>query len=158
MGKLNSLWNMFRRHKYGFVIALFVLLMGVVDENSLWSRYQHQAELAELLDLQASASRKETAVTRLRPSAIRDAARMTTFQTAIAWRYGRLLEAVDRHAAIMDTAFNFTPLMMTQGDALIMPPVLTRAGASMRIDDDGTATTASASAGTCTSSACNVRS
>lgn len=101
------------------------------------------AELAELLDLQASASRKETAVTRLRPSAIRDAARMTTFQTAIAWRYGRLLEAVDRHAAIMDTAFNFTPLMMTQGDALIMPPVLTRAGASMRIDDDGTATTAS---------------
>lgn len=101
------------------------------------------AELAELLDLQASASRKETAVTRLRPSAIRDAARMTTFQTAIAWRYGKLLEAVDRHAAIMETAFNFTPLMMTQGDALIMPPVLTRAGASMRIDDDGTATTAS---------------
>ena len=101
------------------------------------------AELAELLDLQASASRKETAVTRLRPSAIRDAARMTTFQTAIAWRYGKLLEAVDRHGAILETAFNFTPLMMTQGDALIMPPVLTRAGASMRIDDDGTATTAS---------------
>lgn len=48
MGKLNSLWKMFRRHKYGFVIALFVLLMGVVDENSLWSRYRHQAELAEL--------------------------------------------------------------------------------------------------------------
>lgn len=101
------------------------------------------AELAELLDLQGTTSRKETAVTRLRPSAIRDAARMTTFQTAIAWRYGKLLEAVDRHAAIMETAFNFTPLMMTQGDALIMPPVLTRAGASMRIDDDGTATTAS---------------
>lgn len=101
------------------------------------------AELAELLDLQTSASRKETAVTWLRPSAIRDAARMAAFQTAIAWRYGRLLEAVDRHAAIMETAFNFTPLMMTQGDALIMPPVLTRAGASMRIDDDGTATTAS---------------
>lgn len=101
------------------------------------------AELAELLDLQASASRKETAVTRLRPSAIRDAARMTTFQTAIAWRYGKLIEAVDSHAAIMETAFNFTPLMMTQGDALIMPPVLTRAGASMCIDDDGTATTAS---------------
>lgn len=39
---------MFRRHKYGFVIALFVLLMGVVDENSLWSRYRHQAELAKL--------------------------------------------------------------------------------------------------------------
>lgn len=48
MGRLNSLWNMFRRHKYGFVIVLFVLLMGVVDENSLWSRYQHRAELVEL--------------------------------------------------------------------------------------------------------------
>ena len=118
----------------------------VIEEplpKSSGPRPDDPTELAELLDLQASASRKETAVTRLRPSAIRDAARMTTFQTAIAWRYGRLLEAVDRHAAIMDTAFNFTPLMMTQGDALIMPPVLTRAGASMRIDDDGTATTAS---------------
>ena len=48
MGKLHTFWNVFRRHKYGFVIGLFVLLMGVVDENSLWSRYRHKAELAEL--------------------------------------------------------------------------------------------------------------
>ena len=34
MGKLHTFWNVFRRHKYGFVIGLFVLLMGVVDENS----------------------------------------------------------------------------------------------------------------------------
>lgn len=45
MGKLHTFWNVFRRHKYGFVIGLFVLLMGVVDENSLWSRYRHKAEL-----------------------------------------------------------------------------------------------------------------
>ena len=43
MGKLHTFWNVFRRHKYGFVIGLFVLLMGVVDENSLWSRYRHKA-------------------------------------------------------------------------------------------------------------------
>lgn len=120
-----------------------MLVMEEPVSKASGPRPDDPAELAELLDLQGTTSRKETAVTRLRPSAIRDAARMTTFQTAIAWRYGKLLEAVDRHAAIMDTAFNFTPLMMTQGDALIMPPVLTRAGASMRIDDDGTATTAS---------------
>lgn len=28
MGKLHTFWNVFRRHKYGFVIGLFVLLMG----------------------------------------------------------------------------------------------------------------------------------
>ena len=33
MGKLHTFWNVFRRHKYGFVIGLFVLLMGVVDET-----------------------------------------------------------------------------------------------------------------------------
>lgn len=120
-----------------------MLVMEEPVSKASGPRPDDPAELAELLDLQGTTSRKETAVTRLRPSAIRDAARMTTFQTAIAWRYGKLLETVDRHAAIMETAFNFTPLMMTQGDALIMPPVLTRAGASMRIDDDGTATTAS---------------
>lgn len=48
MGKLHALWNTFSRHKYGFVIGLFVLLIGFVDENSLWSRYRHKAELMEL--------------------------------------------------------------------------------------------------------------
>ena len=45
----------------------------------------------------------------------------------------------------MDTAFNFGPLLMTQGDALILPPVLTRAGVSMRIESGETATTAQTS-------------
>ena len=48
MGKLQTFWNAVRRHKYGFVIVAFVLLIGVVDENSLWVRYHHKAELAEL--------------------------------------------------------------------------------------------------------------
>ena len=42
----------------------------------------------------------------------------------------------------MDAAFNFSPLVMTQGQALIMPPVLTQAGASMRIEDASSATAA----------------
>ena len=48
MGRLSTLWNIVRRHKYGFVIGIFILLMGFVDENSLWRRYHHRAELAEL--------------------------------------------------------------------------------------------------------------
>lgn len=88
---------------------------------------------------------ERTAVKHLRPSAIREAATLVTLQAAMSWRYEQLLEAVRRYGAIMDSAFNFAPLMMTQGEALIMPPVLTRAGASMRIEDDDTATTASAS-------------
>lgn len=102
--------------------------------------------LIRLLTMESGApSADESAVKKLRPTAIKEAAHMVTLQTAIAWRYKQLLDAVYTHAAIMDTAFNFSPLMMTQGDALIMPPVLTRAGASMRIEDEGTATAASTS-------------
>ena len=68
----------------------------------------------------------------MRPKAIREAARLVTFQTAMSWRYGQLLEETERYSAIMDTAFNFTPLMLTQGEALILPPQIARAGASMR--------------------------
>ena len=58
MGKLHTFWNVFRRHKYGFVIGLFVLLMGVVDENSLWSRYRHKA-------LKSGSTRRCTSMTRV---------------------------------------------------------------------------------------------
>ena len=102
--------------------------------------------LIKLLEMESGApSSDDSAVKKLRPSAIKEAAHMVALQTAISWRYKQLLDAVYAHAQIMDTAFNFSPLMMTQGDALIMPPVLTRAGASMRIEDEGTATAASTS-------------
>lgn len=99
-------------------------------------------ELAVLLELRGAGSKKDTAVTLMRPAAIREAAQLVTFQTAIAWRYKQLVAATESHGAIMDTAFDFSPLVMTQGDALIMPPLLTRAGASMRIEKPETATAA----------------
>jgi hypothetical protein len=101
-------------------------------------------KLAELLEMKSDSS-KDTAVSLIRPSAVREAAQLVTLQTAIAWRYRRLLERVESYAGIMDTAFNFSPLLMTHGDALIMPPVLTRAGASMRIEKPDTATTSQTS-------------
>lgn len=40
----------------------------------------------------------------------------------------------------MDAAFNFAPLLLAQGEALILPPQIARGGASMRIEDADTAT------------------
>ena len=107
-------------------------------------RQNEPDELAALLEMKG-ATIKDTAVSLMRPSAIREAAQLVTFQTAIAWRYKQLVTATEAHSAIMDTAFNFGPLLMTQGDALILPPVLTRAGASMRIESGETATAAQTS-------------
>lgn len=104
-------------------------------------RHGDPAELAGLLEMTGTATGKEkTAVQLMRPKAIREAAQLATFQTAMSWRYGQLLEETERYSAIMDTAFNFAPLMLTQGEALIMPPQIARAGPSMRIEDDATAT------------------
>lgn len=86
------------------------------------------AELAELLEMKATFSRDDTAVRQMRPSAIREAAQLVAIQSAMVWRYAQLVAATEQYAPIMDTAFNFSPLLMTQGDALIMPPVLTRGG------------------------------
>ena len=106
-------------------------------------RHGDPAELAGLLEMTGTATGKEkTAVQLMRPKAIREAARLITFQTAMSWRYGQLVAETERYSAVMDTAFNFAPLMLTQGEALIMPPLLTRAGASMRIEDNATATAA----------------
>ena len=105
-------------------------------------RHGDPAELAALLEMKGADTREKTAVQLMRPSAIREAARLITFQTAMSWRYGQLVAETERYSAIMDTAFNFAPLMLTQGEALIMPPLLTRAGASMRIEDGATATAA----------------
>ena len=100
------------------------------------------AELAELLEMKGSGGREQSAVQLMRPRAIREAARLVTFQTAMSWRYGQLVAETERYSAIMDTAFNFGPLLLTQGEALILPPQIARAGASMRIEDGATATSA----------------
>ena len=99
-------------------------------------------ELASLLEMKGGSAKGETAVSLMRPSAIREAAQTVTLQTAIAYRYKQLLSATDSHSAILDAAFDFSPLLMTEGDALIMPPMLTRSGASMRIENASTATAA----------------
>ena len=105
-------------------------------------RKDEPAELTELLEMKGSGGKEQSAVQLMRPRAIREAARLVTFQTAMSWRYGQLVAETERYSAIMDTAFNFAPLLLTQGEALILPPQIARAGASMRIEDGATATSA----------------
>lgn len=118
------------------------LAVDIPADLAAGPRKGEPGELAELLELRGVRSKENTAVRLMRPAAIREAAQLVTFQTAIAWRYKQLVTATENHGAIMDTAFDFSPLVMTQGDALIMPPLLTRAGASMRIEEPKTATAA----------------
>lgn len=48
MDRLSTFWGFIRRHKYGVVIVIFALLIGVVGENSLWQRYKYRSELRHL--------------------------------------------------------------------------------------------------------------
>ena len=48
MGRLNSLWNFIRQHKYAFAVLIFLLIIGVLDANSLYVRYQRQLEISRL--------------------------------------------------------------------------------------------------------------
>ena len=118
------------------------LAVHVSADPASGPRHGDPDELAALLEMKGADSKEKNSVQLIRPSAIREAARLVTFQTAMSWRYGQLVAETERYSAIMDTAFNFSPLMLTQGEALIMPPLLARAGASMRIEDAGTATAA----------------
>ena len=48
MGKLLTIWAFFRRHKYWVVTIAFIVIIGVLDENSLMRRAMHKYEIAEL--------------------------------------------------------------------------------------------------------------
>ena len=122
-------------------VAQYVAV-NVPKDLSATPRKGEPEELASLLEMKGDNAKGETAVSLMRPSAIREAAQTVTLQTAIAYRYKQLLAVTESHRSILDAAFDFSPLLMTEGDALILPPMLTRAGASMRIEDAGTATVA----------------
>jgi len=48
MGKLLTCWNYIRRYKYPGAILVFLLIVGVIDENSLYTRHQRQMEIGNL--------------------------------------------------------------------------------------------------------------
>lgn len=48
MGEIHSLWSVVSRHKIIVAIAVAALLVGIVDENSLWQRRYRRKHIAEL--------------------------------------------------------------------------------------------------------------
>lgn len=48
MDKIHTIWNFIRRHKYLVVTLIFLIIVGVLDENSWLRRLSHQREIAEL--------------------------------------------------------------------------------------------------------------
>ena len=48
MGKLLTFWWYIRRYKYVVALLIFLLILGVLDENSLWVRYQRRVEISNL--------------------------------------------------------------------------------------------------------------
>lgn len=142
----NSANNAFTPHDATYEQSNAEQLLSVHIPASLSAAPQkgEPEELKKLLTLEQQES-EAGAVKNIRPSAIREAAQLVSFQTAMSWRYRQLIQRTEEFSAIMDTAFNFSPLMLMQGDVIIMPPILAKAGASMRIDKNDTATTAKTS-------------
>ena len=48
MGRLLTFWNFVRRYKYVVALLVFLLIIGVLDENSLYTRYQRRVEIGNL--------------------------------------------------------------------------------------------------------------
>ena len=48
MEKLLNVWHFIRRHKYLITLGTFLLIIGVLDENSLIQRASHRAEIHNL--------------------------------------------------------------------------------------------------------------
>ncbi len=48
MSRLITFWNYVRRYKYGVAIFVFLLIIGFIDENSLYTRYQRQVDIGNL--------------------------------------------------------------------------------------------------------------
>ena len=48
MGQLLTIWSYIRKYKYVAASLVFLLIIGVLDENSLWVRYGRKAEIANL--------------------------------------------------------------------------------------------------------------
>ena len=45
MNKLSVIWSFIGRHKYWVVTVIFLLIIGVFDENSLIRRFEHRREI-----------------------------------------------------------------------------------------------------------------
>ncbi|MGL4208950.1 MAG: type IV secretory system conjugative DNA transfer family protein, partial [Candidatus Adiutrix sp.] len=74
----------------------------------------------------------------LRPKVQKEAALSAGIKAGVKYRYEQIIDnVVDINKKELDALFNFTPLLITRGDALATPPIIMRAGAALRLSDDG---------------------
>lgn len=50
MSKVVKIWNFLCRHKYMVVTAIFLVIIGFIDENSLIRRAKYKYEIMQLQD------------------------------------------------------------------------------------------------------------
>ncbi len=48
MGRLLTVWNFVRRHKYLITVLAFIAIVGFIDENSYVRRLHNQREISRL--------------------------------------------------------------------------------------------------------------
>ena len=48
MNRIYSFWGLIRRHKYIVVASFFIVMIGFVDEDSFYNRYQRKQEISAL--------------------------------------------------------------------------------------------------------------
>ena len=48
MGKLISIWSFIRRRKYLITVVAFAVIIGFLDENSLFRRLAYEREISQL--------------------------------------------------------------------------------------------------------------
>jgi hypothetical protein len=62
MSKFHSFWAFFLRHKYIVTISAIIIIVGFLDENSIWNRHKRKAIMNRLQsEIQVNRSEYEKA-------------------------------------------------------------------------------------------------
>lgn len=119
--------------------GLLALILCFSDQTHAASgeRPAEYRELSELKRGQLSDEEKEE-MEAYRPQVQKDAATAAAIKAGARWRYQQIIkEVVEPNAAELDALFNFSPLLIRRDEITAAPPIVTRAGAALRVGDDG---------------------
>ncbi|MDR1166074.1 MAG: type IV secretory system conjugative DNA transfer family protein [Deltaproteobacteria bacterium] len=120
------------RHKGAWIAAALFFLSAALGPPA--AAAGDPPELQKLLRLEGA--RESAVLGELRDRAQRDAALMSSIQAGTRWRYREILEKeVLPLSRRLDALFDFRPLLIREGNLLIVPPVVAEAGFALRVED-----------------------
>ena len=70
MGRLFTVWGYIRKYKYVAATIIFLLIIGVLDENSLWVRFHRRVEIANTASFPPVSPVSEITLTFICPATI----------------------------------------------------------------------------------------